>query len=287
VSGHDAFDREMGVPNRIGDQEVERLLSRAGAAVETTDEKRELASFVTALRVAVREQPDRDVEASLVPRLATVARSANERAAAESTVVLTPLRAEERGAAWRRLALFARVAVAAVLVPALLAGLAFAGVTLPQPAQDAFERLGIDLPNQSAVDDGQAGDGETRGSDQATAAQDKRDETQDEAGDAAGAAGAGTGAQHAAGHPNGGPGKAKAKGHDKDHGKPEGAGPSGGTPPGQGATPPGQGGVPPGNGGVPPGSETAPPSGSNAPSTTPGSGGVPPGQGAVPPGQDK
>jgi hypothetical protein len=262
----------MGIPNRIGDQDVERLFSRPGASAETSDEMRELASFVSELRASVPAVPSPDVSARLVPRLATVARAANDRAATDSTAVLTPVRGAGRGAEWRRrLALFARVAVAVALVPALLAGLAFAGLTLPEPAQEAFERLGIELPNQSPVDDGQAGDGETRGSDRATAAKDK---TADEDADAAAA-----GPQHGANHPKGAPGKAKAKGHHKGHGKPDDTGPSGGISPGQGAEPPGQGGVPPGNGGVPPGTPATPPSaGSGAPSTPPGQGGVPPGQ---------
>jgi hypothetical protein len=34
-----------------------------------------------------------------------------------------------------------------------MASLAFAGVTLPNPAQSAFESVGVNLPNQSASDD--------------------------------------------------------------------------------------------------------------------------------------
>ncbi len=37
----------------------------------------------------------------------------------------------------------------AVLVPAALAGLAFAGVKLPGPVNDAFSTVGVDLPNQA------------------------------------------------------------------------------------------------------------------------------------------
>jgi hypothetical protein len=262
----------MGLPRQIGDEDVERLLSGAGSSVETTDEMRDLASFVAALGASMPAQPHPDVERVLVPRLATVARSVGERAAAESTMVLTPLRGADRGAARRRIVLFARVAVAVALVPAMLAGLAFAGITLPEPAQDAFERLGIELPNQSAVDDGQAGDGETRGSDQATASKDEQSEPGDEDDAAAGTAGTG---KHHGGQPTGEPGKAKAKGH----GKPQDTGPSGGIAPGQGGTPPGQGGVPAGSGGLPPGTPGVPPSGGGSPPTTP------PGQGGVPPGQ--
>jgi hypothetical protein len=63
----------------------------------------------------------------------------------------------------RRLALAARIAFAVALLPLLSAGLAVAGVTLPGPAQSAFERVGIELPNQAgggeATDDD--GDGGT------------------------------------------------------------------------------------------------------------------------------
>jgi hypothetical protein len=34
-----------------------------------------------------------------------------------------------------------------------MASLAFAGVTLPDPARDAFEAVGVDLPNQAATED--------------------------------------------------------------------------------------------------------------------------------------
>ena len=55
----------------------------------------------------------------------------------------------------RTLARFAAAGVGAALaVPVALAGLAFAGVSLPDAADSAFETLGIDLPNQS--DDDQA-----------------------------------------------------------------------------------------------------------------------------------
>jgi hypothetical protein len=62
--------------------------------------------------------------------------------------------------------LVARVAVAVASLPLVFAGLAFAGVNLPAPAQDAFDRLGIELPNQTTDDDteGTAKDGDSAGS---------------------------------------------------------------------------------------------------------------------------
>src|SRR3954469_9240479 len=49
-----------------------------------------------------------------------------------------------------RLALVARVGIAVALIPLVLAGLAFAGVTVPGAARSAFESVGITLPNQPA-----------------------------------------------------------------------------------------------------------------------------------------
>ena len=51
-------------------------------------------------------------------------------------------------------------------LPLLFAGLAFAGVNLPGARQDAFESVGIELPNQTTDDDteGTAKDGDSAGS---------------------------------------------------------------------------------------------------------------------------
>jgi hypothetical protein len=44
------------------------------------------------------------------------------------------------------------IAAALLAAPLSVAGLAAAGVELPKPAGDAFERLGLDLPNQASGD---------------------------------------------------------------------------------------------------------------------------------------
>ncbi|HZA57899.1 MAG TPA: hypothetical protein VE523_01785, partial [Solirubrobacterales bacterium] len=67
-----------------------------------------------------------------------------------------------------RLALVARIAVAVALLPLLTAGLAVAGVRLPDAAADAFDSVGVDLPNQAASEDsngtgGSAGDEDRAG----------------------------------------------------------------------------------------------------------------------------
>ena len=103
----------------------------------------EIAGFESALRVAVPTRPDPRIGAELVPRLAQVARAVTTEA---------ETRASRRGSALRtgraRRALVARVAIVVGLIPLVIAGLAFAGVTVPGPARDAFDSLGISLPNQ-------------------------------------------------------------------------------------------------------------------------------------------
>jgi hypothetical protein len=109
----------------------------------------EVALFESALRVAVPTRPDPLIARDLVPRLARLARAAT-------------IEAETQASSWgagvagrrSRLASVARVGIAVALVPLVLAGLAFAGVTVPAPARDAFDSLGITLPNQPSEGDG-------------------------------------------------------------------------------------------------------------------------------------
>jgi hypothetical protein len=250
----------MSFLRRITDEEVERLL--AETSENGTPELGELASFVRALSGAVPAQPPTGLEAWLVPNLAATARAASH--ATEATAALS---GPARRARTRRprLALAAKVAVAAALVPASMTGLAFAGVTLPEPARSAFERVGIDLPNQSAVDDSAAAD-ENAGGDESAASH--RDH------------GAGKGQS------SGSAGKSKSRGksaaahrrgdHRAAHGGTKGRSDSApgqqGTAPGQQGTTPGQGGTPPGQGGTPPGQtfDSASPQGGGSPSSPPG-----------------
>lgn len=101
----------------------------------------ELAAFARAARTALLVAPDPALTATLAPRLAEAARVSAARADTTTAVMRRPVR--------RRTQLVARVAIAAAALPVLSAGLAFAGVELPGPAKDAFERLGIELPNQT------------------------------------------------------------------------------------------------------------------------------------------
>ena len=135
----------MGFPRRLNSQDQERLL--AGAAVEGHGEFDEVAAFMRALPEQVSEAPPEGLERSLAPRLAEAARTA---AALAETPAPTEIQ-DRRPLS--RLALVARVAVAVALIPALMAGLAVAGVKVPSPARDAFEGVGVNLPNQKSDDE--------------------------------------------------------------------------------------------------------------------------------------
>lgn len=272
MSSGDAFDEEMRLSNRISDAGAERLLSPGAWGADPSDPGEEaVRDFIRALRAELPTAPSED-EAILITRLADSARRASLAAAGQATARIEPVR---RSGGWRpRLVLFGRIALAAALAPALLAALAFAGVELPEPAQDAFDRVGIELPNQAGGDEatpqsGKAGDDED-GDGAAGGQHDGESGTPDQA----------TGAGGAPGGPDDPQGKQKGK-HKNKKGGPQG-GPPGGDPPGQGGTPPGQGGTPPDNGGVPPGGGsggiTGPPPDAGPPSTPPGHGGIAPGQ---------
>jgi hypothetical protein len=105
-------------------------------------EMNEVVLFENALRAVVPTRPDPRLGTELVPRLAEIARAAT---------VEAETRAPSRRTAPRsRFALVGRVGIAVALIPLVLAGLAFAGVTVPGPARSAFESVGITLPNQPA-----------------------------------------------------------------------------------------------------------------------------------------
>jgi hypothetical protein len=142
VSGNGAFEDEMD------------LLHRQNPADD------ELAAFAQAVKTTLLIELDPAAASDMIPRLAEAARAS---AAAD----LAPTR-KRPAAARRRWISIVRVGIAIALVPLLSAGLAFAGVSLPGPANDAFESVGVELPNQAAPDEeGNAGDA-TGGDDGAT-----------------------------------------------------------------------------------------------------------------------
>jgi hypothetical protein len=101
----------------------------------------EIAGFTRALQATLLREPDPAASTEMVRRLAAEARisSANRPTA--------PIAARSRFSARRRLA---AVALAVLALPLLGAGLAVAGVKLPAGAADAFQAVGVDLPNQES-----------------------------------------------------------------------------------------------------------------------------------------
>lgn len=109
------------------------------------DEERVQATFALAARAALIATPDPAIGRYLIPELATAAAAGHRGNVVDAA--RTPARRRRS-----RLGLVARIAFAVALVPAAFAGLAVAGVNLPQSAQDAFNSVGIDLPNQTDSD---------------------------------------------------------------------------------------------------------------------------------------
>jgi len=106
----------------------------------------EVAVFVRALGAVVPERAA-DPDPALIARLAEIA----ARGPVETARPAPSARAPRRSS---RLGLAARVALVVATVPVLFAGLAVAGVNLPGPAQDAFDKIGIEVPNQADDDAG-------------------------------------------------------------------------------------------------------------------------------------
>jgi hypothetical protein len=114
----------------------------------------EVVLFMNALRAGVPAEPDPQLGAELVPRLAATARASTIET---ETQVMGRRSAQRIGATRRRrsrLTSVARVAIAIALIPLVLAGLAVGGVTVPSPARTAFDSIGITLPNQPAKGSG-------------------------------------------------------------------------------------------------------------------------------------
>ena len=143
-------------------------------AVPAGDSDIEVADFVMALRAALPARAPDEVTAVTVPRLAQAARigaleaDAPTRDPGGAAAAGTAPASATLGRPRHRLALVARIAVAVALLPLLTAGLAVAGVRLPDAAVDGFDSVGVDLPNQAAPDEsngtgGSAGDEDRAG----------------------------------------------------------------------------------------------------------------------------
>jgi hypothetical protein len=229
----------------------------------------DVALFTDALRAAVPARPTRELTATLVPRLSATARSAAIEAETRASRRTQGLRS---GRPRSRRALVVRVALAVAVIPLALAGLAFAGVTVPTPARDAFDSVGITLPNQPSGESNRgAGAPGPHRSTQGGASEGTR-------------ATNGKGSSTAA-HEHARAQHEKARGKALGHERGRAIGLNGSTPPGQAKTPPGQSKAPPGRSDSAPGQSRTPPGQSKSPpgqSETP-----PPGQSQAPPGHSK
>jgi hypothetical protein len=139
----------------------------------------QIQAFSRAVQATLVSEPEPAATEAMVRRLADEARAsfaiASERAQRTPT---TPLPSKGRSSVRRRLAI---VALAVAALPLLTAGLAVAGVKLPDAADDFFEAIGVDLPNQSSAgsddpadaDQGTGNDGEPAASPAAEPGSDK------------------------------------------------------------------------------------------------------------------
>lgn len=247
------------------------------------DEMEEVTLFTDALRAAVPAGPSRALTTTIVPRLAAAARSATIEAETRAS------RRRARSLRSRR-GLVAKVAVAVASVPLLLAGLAFAGVTVPGPARDAFESVGITLPNQPSAHSS------------ATEATEQNDQgigptsAGNDVSDAAHTKAKGKGGNSAAAHQHARTQHQKAQGEAKGHSRGKAVGLNDLTPPGHSVRmgPPPQshaggnaGGNGGGNGGGYGGGSSAGHSTGQPPAPAPTPNGGARGQSETPPGQSK
>lgn len=143
----------MGAPRGPSDRDVERVLS--GRPPADGADGNDAAAFLRYLRTLYHEDPAASVEAA---HFAAIAREAGaENAGADSPPASpkpTPApQGRRRGRPRTRLRLALVTVALAVAAPLGTAGLAVAGIPLPDLARAPFEELGIELPNQSAVDD--------------------------------------------------------------------------------------------------------------------------------------
>ena len=184
-----------------------------------SDEMKEVALFTDALRAAVPARPDPGLRTTLVPRLAQAAQAAVFEAETQ------PSRPATRRRPWSRRALVGRVAIAVAAIPLAFAGLAFAGVTVPSPARDAFDTVGIDLPNQPSDDGAKKSTGNG-------AAPTAEQSTGNDVSDAAQAKEKGAGGNSAAAHEHARRQREKAQGKAKGHDRGKAVGLNEATPPG-------------------------------------------------------
>jgi hypothetical protein len=143
----------MGSCSDIGDRDLDRLLTGKDPSADQASQQ--LAALVHQIKAAYADAPGERTEAR---HLGAIVETARLVAGQAETSPLPVGSANPPAVArnWRktlfgnrfvvRSTQLAGAGLAAVLATA---GLAFAGVTLPSPAQDAFKSVGLELPNQT------------------------------------------------------------------------------------------------------------------------------------------
>jgi hypothetical protein len=138
----------------LTDQQLDRQL----AGISPADDGRAagLAGFARELREVYVTSPSEATRARHLAAITELARSLDDDSVSVRTDPGAPGRARQRLLSRRKPMLtsrpMARAAKAAACAASLVfatAGLAVAGVELPAPAKDAFEKLGLSLPNQA------------------------------------------------------------------------------------------------------------------------------------------
>ena len=141
MSDSDAYRDEMRPLRRLSDSDLDRVL--AGDAPAMDAEAEELAAFARAARAGLLRTPSEATEARHLAAMVAAAREGErgERPAESKRRPVLGLPSLRRTAV--------RVALAAASLMLVTAGLAVAGVRLPDPAISVLENLGVDLPNQA------------------------------------------------------------------------------------------------------------------------------------------
>ena len=115
-------------------------------------EMSEVVMFKKALQAAVPSRPNSRLGAELAPRLAQAARASTLERQGQGARRAAQRSQSKPGRARR--AWVARVAIGVAVLPLLFSGLAFAGVTMPNPVRSAFDSVGVHLPNQAVENQG-------------------------------------------------------------------------------------------------------------------------------------